>query len=168
MVAYQISSWDILPADGGAERPSLASLGGAQVQDRGGIDKGSDIYAAMINHMQRQIAGLGSTIPVAIVWVRYAGGLGSIYKAIGPGVNVATLDFFTLEDPGDHVVGTTRIFWTAGTLPPLTSDPRVTLHEGPAGEPWGKLVPGVANAIDVFTVDVANTGADMNFSVALY
>lgn len=168
MAALQTSSWDILAVDGGPSRPALAMLGGAQVVDRGGIDKGSDIYADLINQLQYQAAGMGSVVPIAIVWVRYAGGLGSIYKAIGPGVNVATLGFFTLEAPGDHVVGTTRIFWTASTLPPLTADPRVCVHEGPCGVPWGKVVAGNANAIDVFTVNVADTAADLNFSVAIY
>ena len=168
MAALQISTWDILPANGGAMRPSLAAVGGAQVKDRGGIDKSEDIYADLVNQLEFQAAAFGSVVPVAIIWVRYAGGVGSVYRAIGPGVKVATLGFFTVDDPGPHVVGTTRIAWTAGTLPPLTADPRVAAHEGPVGCPWGKLVAGNAHAIDVFTVDVANNPVDHNFSVAIY
>lgn len=168
MAALQISTWDILPADGGAMRPGLAHLGGAQVKDRGGIDKGSDIYADLVNQLQYQAAAFGGVIPVAIVWVRYSAGVGSVFRAIGPGVKTSTANFFLLDDPGPHVTGTTRISWTAGTLPPLTADPRVVVHEGPAGQPWGKLVVGQANAIDVFTVDDANVAADLNFSVAIY
>jgi hypothetical protein len=168
MAALQISTWDILPADGGASRPSLAMVGGAQVKDRGAIDKGSDIYADLINQLQRQVAAMGGVVPTAVVWVRYAAGVGSVYRAIGPGANVSSLGFFTLDTPGPHVVGTTRIKWTAGPLPPLTADPRVAVHEGPCGVPWGKLVVGDPNAVDVFTVDTSNSAVDLNFSVAIY
>ncbi len=168
MAAIQTLTWDILPVDGGARRPGLADIGGATVTDRGGIDKGSDIYADMMNQIQRQIAALGSAIPVAIVWVKYNAGVGSVFRAIGPGSSVPSVDFFSLDDPGPHTTGTTRISWVAGTLPPLTADPRVVLHQGPGGEPWATLVGGDPNAIEVFTVDTSNSPADLNFSVAIY
>src|ERR1700744_1447932 len=79
-------TWDIPSAEGGARRAALPDLGGAQVQDDvPGPDKGKDVYAGLVNELQRQVAGINRVIEAARVWVRVQGGAPFIQAASAMG-----------------------------------------------------------------------------------
>jgi hypothetical protein len=125
-------TWDVPPAQGGVRRAALSDLGGAQVQDDvPGPDKGKDVYAGLVNELERQVAGVNRVIEAARVWVRFQNGKPFVQGAVAMGTQVGAGSFtVALVSPG-----VVQITWDAGVLPPMIGEPAVSLNSGP-GMAW--------------------------------
>lgn len=112
--AEEVLTWDIDVSDGGARRPSLGDVGGAVVEDEAPLpDKGSMIYGALINQLQKQVAAQGAVADAARISVHFASGTPSVIGATGPGTAVVP-GLFSVTDNG---TGDTTLTWAAGMLP---------------------------------------------------
>jgi hypothetical protein len=118
MAALPDLSWDIgVDVDGNAHdarRPSVDDVGGATIEDESPFpDKGSMIYADLLNQLQRQSAAQGAVADAARISIHFASGTPVVAGATGPGTEVVT-SLFTVTDNG---TGDTTITWPAGALP---------------------------------------------------
>ena len=128
MAASPIATFDITSGNGGARRPSLNDVGGAQLQDsttkpppRGG----SHLYADMPNGWQCLLAALGRMCPLAILTIDYASGSPIVARIQSPGSDVIAGTFtLTLNSTGDVTIG-----WATSALPAITSDPQATIND---------------------------------------
>jgi hypothetical protein len=157
-------TWDLPPDQGGARRAALADLGDAQVQDDvPGPDKGKDIYAGLVNELERQVAGANRVLPAARVWVRFQAGAPFVQSATGMGSQIGA-GTFSLKKVSTGVV---QVTWADGVLPPMLGEPEVGLNSGP-GMAWGVWIPNVASGVEVHTTDAAGQPADQRFVVSIY
>lgn len=156
-------TWDVPPAQGGARRAALADLGDAQVQDDvPGPDKGKDVYAGLVNELQRQMAGVNRVIDAARVWVRFQGGNPFVQGAAAMGTEV-TPSSFTVTQVSPGVV---QLTWGPGVLPPMIGEPTVSLNSGP-GMAWAVWIPSNANGVEVHTTDATGQPAAQRFVVSI-
>ena len=156
-------TWEENPAS----RATLAMLGNASVED--GVpnpDKGSKVFAGMLNELQRQVAGTNRVEPAAIVWVRFSSGAPFVYQATGVRSDIATSSFTVTRQSGAPT-GRFKIAWLAGKLPPLLADPEVFANSGPS-MPYGTLDPSGPNSVLVWVYDNTGTLADNRFGVKIY
>jgi hypothetical protein len=165
-------TWDQPPQQGGAYRADLGSLGGAQVQDgKPNPDKGSEVYAGLVNELQRQTAGLNRVTHAAILWVRFTGAPSApfVFATQGMPTAVATMQppFFTLSRPAGAPAGVVQITWAPGTLPPSLGEPETFLNSGP-GSCYGQWIPGNPNGVSIFTFDAQGNPADQAVGVKIY
>jgi hypothetical protein len=166
-------TWDQPPQQGGAYRADLASLGGAQMQDgKPNPDKGSEVYAGLVNELQRQTAGLNRVTHSAILWIRFTGGPTSapfVFAAQGMPTAVATMQppFFTVARQAGAPAGALVVTWVPGTLPPQLGDPETFLNGGP-GSCYGQGIPTNPNGVGVFTFDAQGNPADQAVGVKIY
>jgi hypothetical protein len=156
-------TWDIAQAQGGARRAALPDLGDAQVQDDvPGPDKGKDVYAGLVNELERQVAGVNRVIVATRVWVRFQNGQPFVQGVAAMGSQVSA-GSFTLTKVS---MGIVQITWAAGLLPPLLGEPQVGLHSGP-GMVWAVSISNNANGVEVHTTDQAGQPADQRFVVSI-
>jgi hypothetical protein len=163
MSAVGTNTWDITPAAGGARRPALADMGGAQMADDGPVDKGTMFYADLGNQLQRQVASQGQSCPIATVWIRYSGGY-SVHRSIGPSSSISTLGFFTITPVSTGIV---RVTWVAGTLPQLSGEPHVTLQRA-FGRCYSDMISGNPNGFEVRIQNSSDVAANLDFMATLY
>jgi hypothetical protein len=156
-------TWDVPPSEGGARRAALADLGGAQVQDDvPGPDQGKDVYAGLVNELQRQVAGANRVISAARVWVRFQNGNPFVQAAVAMGSQVSASSFtLTVVSPG-----VVQVTWASGVLPPMVGEPEVSLNSGP-GMAWGIWIPVNPNGVEIHTTDPTGQPAAMNFLVSI-
>ena len=166
-------TWDRLPGQGGAYRADLPSLGGAQVRDgKPNPDRGSEVYAGLVNELQRQTAGLNRVTHAAVVWIRFTGGANStpfLYAAQGMPSRVASPQqpFFTVARAAGSPVGVVDITWVPGTLPPQLGEPDTFLNSGP-GSVYGTWITNNPNGVRVFTFDSQGNPADQSVGVKIH
>jgi hypothetical protein len=166
-------TWDRAPQQGGASRADLPSLGGAQVKDgKPAPDKGSEVYAGLVNELQRQTAGLNRVTHAAVVWIRFTGGQNSapfVFAAQGMPTAVASAQppFFTVSRPAGAPAGVVEITWTPGTLPPQLGEPEAFLNSGP-GSCYGRWIPNNPNGVQVFTFDAQGNPTDQAVGVKIH
>lgn len=163
MAAVQTNTWDIAPGAGGARRPALADMGGAQMQDDGPVDKGTMLYADAGNQLQRQAASQGQTCALATIWFRYSAGY-SVYRAIGPGSDISSLAFFTITLVGTGII---RVTWVAGTLPQLSGEPAVSIQRA-FGRCYADMISGNPNGFEVRIQNSSDAAANLDFMATLY
>lgn len=129
MTAPSTSCWDMVEDDGGARRPTLEDLGGAELEDAAGSDApprdGSELYADMVNQNHSAIAGACRTVPLLTFTLRFVAGAPEIasFQCVREDFEVANL---TLADAGN---GNTTVAWDDWRLPPMTCDPHLTINE---------------------------------------
>jgi hypothetical protein len=156
-------TWDVPPTQGGARRAALADLGGAPVEDDiPSPDKGKDVYAGLVNEIQRQVAGVNRVIEAARVWVRFRNGQPFVQGAVAMGSQLDASSFAVVQvSPG-----VVQITWGAGVLPPMVGEPTVNLNSGP-GMAWAVWIPSTANGVEVHTTDVAGQPTAQRFVVSI-
>jgi hypothetical protein len=156
-------TWDIPPAQGGARRAALPDLGGAQVQDDvPGPDQGRDIYAGLVNELQRQVAGANRVIAAARIWVRFQSGNPFIQGAAAMGTQVFASSFTVTQVS----LGVVQLTWSQGVLPPMIGEPTVSLNSGP-GMAWAMWIASNANGVEVHTTDATGQPAALPFVVSI-
>jgi hypothetical protein len=156
-------TWDIPQAQGGARRAALPDLGDAQVQDDvPGPDKGKDIYAGLVNELERQVAGVNRVTAAARVWIRFQNGQPFVQGVATMGSQLGPSSF-TVNKLSAGVV---QITWAAGALPPMLGEPAVNLNSGP-GMAWAAWIPNNANGVEVHTTDATGQPADQRFIVSI-
>jgi hypothetical protein len=166
-------TWDQPPQQGGAYRADLGSLGGAQVTDgKPNPDKGSEVYAGLVNELQRQTAGLNRTTHGAVVWIRFTSGPNSqpfVFAAQGMPTAAASTSppFFTAARPAGAPAGVVQLTWVPGTLPPQLGEPETFLNSGP-GTAYGTWIATDPNGVLVFTFDAAGTPTDQAVGVKVH
>lgn len=119
-------SWDVAAVDGGARRPSLADIGGALLEDKGGSappKTGTHLYADMGNQWEKQLAAIGRVVSPVIITIDFSAGVPFIDK-IQCASAVMVAGDFAVSDDG---TGVTRLQWTSTKFPTPTCDP-----EGPS------------------------------------
>lgn len=164
MAAEPTLTWDIDPVDGGARRPTLNDLGGADFQDDEDYPPprdGSEPYADEYNATKRTAAAVARVVPNAIVTVDFAAGTPFIDKLMTASAELVSGDF-VLVDTG---TGETKITWTTGALPEIVCDPMVSTNGG--GDNYADAVVVAPNEIAIFTF-AAGVAADVRFTVAIY
>lgn len=123
MAAADELTWD--DTTGGVRRPSLADLGGADLEDDTSYPPatdGSELYALMCNQWTKQIAALGRVCPACVMTIAFSAGAPYIDKLASASANLVIGDF-TLTDNGS---GDTTIAWAANKLPAMSTDPVAT------------------------------------------
>ncbi len=166
-------TWDRPPTQGGAYRADLPSLGGAQVQDgKPNPDRGSEVYAGLVNELQRQTAGLNRVTHAAVVWIRFTAEPNStpfVYAAQGMPSQVGSPQqpFFTVARTTGSPVGVVDLTWVAGTLPPQLGEPDTFLNSGP-GSVYGTWIANNSNGVRVFTFDAQGNPADQAAGVKIH
>jgi hypothetical protein len=156
-------TWDIPPAQGGARRAALPDLGDAQVEDDvPGPDQGKDVYAGLVNELQRQVAGANRVIEAARVWVRFQGGNPFVQGATAMGSQVGASSFTVTQVSA----GVVQVTWDDGVLPPMLGEPAVSLNSGP-GMVWAVWIASNANGVEVHTTDATGQPAAQRFVVSI-
>lgn len=126
--AEETYTFDRAAVDGGAMRPSLDNLGGAELVDDetfGAITKdGAEPYSKMLNQRAMQIRGAAYMIDSAKLTVDWPAGVPTIVYMKAPGTGVVVGDF-TIAPAGGGT-GDFTITWTTTKLPPVGADPTVT------------------------------------------
>jgi hypothetical protein len=159
-------TWDLLPADGGPRRASLADMGGATVEDEDPLpDEATMIHGGMLNRLQRQVAAHEKAVIAVGFTVTFSAGTPSIAQVTGPPA-AAVVGTFTVVDNG---VGDTTIRWPVDTLPPSVLGPMSSLNSLTAGNGIGCVLGtfGGLPGVRVTTWDATNAPADVNFTVVL-
>lgn len=125
MAAIDTLTWDLTPA----RRPSLNDLGSAILEDKAGTKapgtSGKNLYAAMCNQWQRQIAALARTASSVRLTIDFDGGGVPFIDKFQPAGTLLVSSDFALTDNGN---GDTVITWTTSKLPPVECDPQATVN----------------------------------------
>lgn len=162
MAAEETLTWEIPVGDGGARRPTLADLGGADFLDDEDYPPprdGSEPYATEYNQSKKQVRAVASVAPSAILTIGFNAGTPFLDRLMTPSSTVVPSDF-TVTDDGP---GLTTISWPVGILPPTTCDPMVTPNQN-----------GTASAEVTSTNEVlvrtlsAGSPTDLRFTIAIY
>jgi hypothetical protein len=164
MAAEETLTWEISIADGGARRPTIADLGGADFVDDDDYPPprdGSEPYATEYNATKKTVAAVARVVPNAILTIDFDGGAPFIDKLMAASTNLTAADF-TLVDDG---VGQTRIQWAAGTLPEIVCDPIAS-----SGAPSGTHIVNVSvtGPTELSVHTFTGVYADIRFTVAIY
>lgn len=162
MAAEETLTWEIPIGDGGARRPTIADLGGADFVDDDDYPPprdGSEPYATEYNQSKKQIRAVASVAPSAILTVDFAAGVPFVDKLMAPSSTLTTGDF-TITDGGP---GLTTIEWSAGALPEIVCDPLVTANGNGAAN--AEVMGSTEILVRTFAGGVA---ADVRFTVAIY
>lgn len=165
MAAADEFTFDIDLADGGARRPSLEDIGGAVLEDDDDYpppNDNSELYAAMGNQWQRQLAGLARMIPVARITVEYSAGTPFISQLQVMSETLVIADF-TVTDNG---AGDVSIEWEAGALPTPTCKPTGATNNG-SGDTSIDFERVSATEIRIRT-KLAGVAADVPFTVEIH
>lgn len=162
MAAEETLTWEIAIADGGARRPTIADLGGADFVDDDDYPPprdGSEPYATEYNQSKKQVRAVASVSPSAILTIDFAAGVPFIDKLMAPS-SVLTAGDFTITDDG---TGLTTIEWVSGTLPEIVCDPLVTANGD--GAVNAEVMGPTEILVRTFASGVA---ADVRFTIAIY
>lgn len=128
MAAETTYTFDRLDADGGAMRPSLENIGGADLVDDetfGAITRdGSEPYSDQLNQRARQIVGCAKMIASVSMTIDWVVGVPTIVALKAPGTAIVVGDFAVAVAGGG--TGDFTITWTTTKLPPVSIDPTVT------------------------------------------
>lgn len=164
MAAEETLTWEIPIVDGGARRPTIADLGGADFLDDDDYPPprdGSEPYATEYNQSKKQVRAVASVSPSAILTIDFAAGVPFIDKLMAPS-SVLTAADFTLIDDG---VGQTRIQWAAGTLPEIVCDP-IASTSAPSGV--HTVNASVSGPTEITILTFTGGYADVRFTIAIY
>lgn len=166
MAAEETSTWDIDIAVGGARRPTLADLGGADFLDDDDYPPprdGSEPYATEYNQSKKQAFAAGQMIPSVRLTIDFSGGNPFIDKLMAPGTAIVAGDF-TLDGT---TTGRLVISWTAGKLPEMVCDPQVSLNVDTANDCSISVAKLTATSVRVNT-RVNGVLADARFTIDLH
>lgn len=165
--ALDTCSWDLDAGSGGPRRPSLADMGGAQLEDDDPNPDPSDPSADPLNQVQMQIAAIAKVMPSAVLLLHFAAGVPFVTVVSAAGTAVDT-SIFTVTDLG---TGHTQITWPAISSPPTLPSP--SLAGGGIAFPIANTANfasavSTTNGIVVFTFDHSNAAADVDCTILVF
>lgn len=164
MAAEETLTWEIPVIDGGARRPTLADLGGADFLDDDDYPPprdGSEPYATEYNQTKKQIRAVASVAPSAILTVGFAAGVPFLDKFMAPSSDLVAGDFTI----GDASLGVTTIEWPAGSLPEMVCDPMVSVNQGTQATASVE----VTSPTEILVrTNSSGSPTDLRFTVAIY
>lgn len=129
MTSPATSTWAFTEEEGGAQRPTLVTLGGGLTVDAEGTEApprdGTELYADMVNQWQTALAGVCQTVPFLTFTIAFAGGVPFIaaFQCTRPEFEVSDLAVT------DNATGDTFVAWDSWRLPPITCDPHLSINE---------------------------------------
>lgn len=148
--------------EGGPRRPSLADLGGATVQN--GFpepDRSRMVYGEQQNSIQHHAYAACRVADLVTFSIKFTTGTPSMDGVLAPNPAIG-IPTFTVTDNG---TGDTTITWAAGTFPPITCQPQVTVNS--LGD-FRIAARKVTNGVRIQTfAGGAGTAADAEFTVTL-
>jgi hypothetical protein len=145
-------------------RPTVDDLGGAEFED----DPVAipvppyELGAAAENQQERVLAGLAQTAFMLVVSVEFSAGA-PVLAGFSTTSTRLTTESFTLTD---NAAGDTLIEWPAGTLPPRTVGPVLSLNEDEEIDRTRAFMAGDGNGVRVIT-KLGATGTDCAFTVCI-
>jgi hypothetical protein len=174
MAANPVNTWEILPASGGAHRPSLADMGGAALANDTSnppVGDGTQPTDAMLNQGQYQAYAQGQTAHSARITVKFSSG--PVIDRLQTCSSLLSSANFTLtRTAGGAGAGDVTIDWLTGVLPPLICDPMVTINDVTqltANAPLVQVVasPPAGHVQIRIVTPLAGTPTDMRFTVSV-
>lgn len=127
MAADEELTWDRALLDGGACRPSLAQLGGADLVndiENPPVDDGTEPEAKQLNQRAKQHAAFGRVVHPVKMTIDCSSGSAVKVALQTCSATLTFADFTVAISP----TGVTTISWATGKVPPMSCDPEVTVN----------------------------------------
>src|SRR5690348_12478954 len=149
MAASDLSTWEIPDAEGGARRPSLDDIGGAQLindDDPGAAPPkdGTELYDDLVNQIQYQTYAAAQTVSSCRLTIGFSGGVFFIdrFEACANRASARQVNGVTpaYVQPSDFTVttvgaGICEIEWVTSKLPVIMVEPIGGINAQTTGAP---------------------------------